>query len=156
MRFALISVLFIVSCGKPLPDFKKDQGGGREFNTTNPIFKEYIGRFENSYGSKISDIPLNLKTLPSGIAGYCIEYSSGTKEIVFDSTYWSGITDLEKEELVFHELGHCQLNKDHKDGFIDLNGNNCKSSIMNSFVFTEYEVNTCYITNHDYYIDELF
>jgi len=50
-----------------------------------------------------------------GTLGQCKSYSDGSKEIVLDEPYWNRANDLEREYLVFHELGHCILEKDHND-----------------------------------------
>jgi len=33
--------------------------------------------------------------------------------IYIDESFWAGATDLQREYVVFHELGHCFLNRDH-------------------------------------------
>ena len=49
-------------------------------------------------------------------AGQCKTYSDGRREIVIDSEYWQRADPLEREFLLFHELGHCVLDRDHNDG----------------------------------------
>jgi len=41
----------------------------------------------------------------SGINGYPI--------ITIDTNYWDVADEFEKQELIYHELGHCILNRDH-------------------------------------------
>lgn len=50
-----------------------------------------------------------------GTLGQCKSYSNGSKAIVVDISYWERANDLEREYLVFHELGHCILNREHED-----------------------------------------
>ncbi len=49
------------------------------------------------------------------VVGQCKTYSDGSKEIVLDLVYWENATEIEREYLVFHELGHCVLERDHNN-----------------------------------------
>lgn len=50
-----------------------------------------------------------------GILGQCKSYSDGSQQVVVDEQYWNRITDNEREYIVFHELGHCLLEREHND-----------------------------------------
>lgn len=50
-----------------------------------------------------------------GTLGQCKSYSNGSKKVVIDQQFWNRATDLEKEYIIFHELGHCILDRDHDD-----------------------------------------
>lgn len=54
---------------------------------------------------------------PDGVIGACQrnENNANNRATFFDRTYWESATDLEKEYVVFHELGHCFLLLDHDD-----------------------------------------
>ncbi len=52
------------------------------------------------------------------------------------------------EQLIFHELGHCLLNMDHKDKMVDW----CPVSIMYPQMFGHTE---CYFEDREKYIEEL-
>lgn len=49
----------------------------------------------------------------TGTIGQCESYSDGSKAIVLDERYWIQASDLEREYVVFHELGHCVLGRSH-------------------------------------------
>jgi len=49
------------------------------------------------------------------VVGQCSHSASTTKKVNIDRTYWNSATDLEKEFVVFHELGHCYLERSHSD-----------------------------------------
>ncbi len=49
------------------------------------------------------------------VLGQCRVNSAEPDEVVIDEFYWNGIDDDEREFIVFHELGHCVLNRDHLD-----------------------------------------
>jgi hypothetical protein len=47
--------------------------------------------------------------------GWC-DYNYDQPDLIIINTfYWDILDDLEKEKLVFHELGHCVLNRPHLD-----------------------------------------
>lgn len=51
----------------------------------------------------------------SGVLGLCQPETvrKPFSEIVIDEEFWSDATDLQREYVVFHELGHCFLDRDH-------------------------------------------
>jgi len=50
-----------------------------------------------------------------GILGYCqrVMVRQPYPSIYLDRAFWDAATDLQKEYVVFHELGHCFLDRDH-------------------------------------------
>ena len=63
------------------------------------------------------------------VIGQCSWSQNHPHSITLDEQYWRTANDLQREFLVFHELGHCVLGRDHVDNS-DTNGN-C-ISIMSS------------------------
>ena len=57
---------------------------------------------------------IRLITSPN-VIGQCAHDPNEPGTVIVDRTYWNVATDLEKEFLVFHELGHCVLDRDHLD-----------------------------------------
>ena len=51
----------------------------------------------------------------ANVAGQCTQATGSYNHIVIDPVYWRGYTELNREALVFHELGHCILNRGHLD-----------------------------------------
>jgi len=49
------------------------------------------------------------------VAGQCSYSETSTRKVNIDRAYWNSATDLEKEFVVFHELGHCYLERTHSD-----------------------------------------
>lgn len=49
--------------------------------------------------------------LDSDIAGYCVPAFG----ILINETMWARLKDYQRKELVFHELGHCAMGKEHTD-----------------------------------------
>lgn len=70
-----------------------------------------------------------------------ISSSNGVKEIIVYNRFFDTATDIAKEIVLFHELGHATLHRDHKD-----------SSIMNATQLPE----NYYLFYYDYLVEELF
>ena len=49
------------------------------------------------------------------VAGQCTYHPARPNEIVIDAEYWQRASTLGQEFVVFHELGHCYLSRDHLD-----------------------------------------
>ena len=83
------------------------------------------------------------------VIGFCRKIGP-VKLIKINSAFWATATYTEKEELVFHEMAHCVLNRDHcnertedKSRFV---------SIMSEYSGPKID----YLTNRDEYVQELF
>ncbi|OEK04671.1 hypothetical protein [Roseivirga misakiensis] len=85
------------------------------------------------------------------IAGTCNFNSRTSNHVMIDAEFWQLAPDLFKEFIVFHELGHCSLFRDHREG-ADQNGR-C-ISIMRSGL-EECRDNYNIVTRTDY-LDELY
>lgn len=98
-------------------------------------------------------IRIVVEHLPDNTVGYC-SYGSGENLIELDADYWGEAPEYEKEQLVFHEMGHCDLyRKVHTEGVVNMfNGALIPKSIMKSEGMIELD----YKVYHDYYMKELF
>jgi hypothetical protein len=87
----------------------------------------------------------------SQVIGECIHTEKEPNTVVVDVVYWNSANELEKEFLIFHELGHCALNRDHIDDS-DMNGD-CVSMMTSG-------TGTCHINyteaTREALLDELF
>ena len=85
------------------------------------------------------------------IAGTCNYHSYEPNVVTIDLEYWNSSSSLRRELVVFHELGHCYLGRDHLEASFD---NGICTTIMNS------GTSGCLVAytaeNRDYYLDELF
>ncbi len=89
-----------------------------------PAFEEYVSIFELEAFNR--DVDVNVSALainiefaslePRNLLGQCLTYSNESRTITIDKEIWSVLDDYEKEYLMFHELGHCVLGKDHFNG----------------------------------------
>jgi len=150
----ILLLLFILSsCGK-IEDIidhihdPKDKDP-RANTVSNMVFDKYVSEFEYYYEGKVVDIPINFSNLDEDIVGVCYTWTTGHREIEIDQEAWENLDEVRKYALIYHELGHCQLNRDHNDKKMK---DGCKESLMNSFLLGE----KCLIKHDSKYIDELF
>ena len=146
----LIMLLLITGCGKNISDFLNINQPKFKKADTNPIFAPLIKSFESELGLTVK-VPIVLKRIEQKYAGVCLVYSNGYREIQINSDYWYSYTPEQKEQLVYHELGHCVLNKEHDNTLRE----NCPNSIMRSYMFNTYEINECYLPEHNHYMENL-
>lgn len=146
----LISLLFNVSCGKSLSDMLNMGKKPYTKHNTDPIFTEYINNFNEEFAVKVS-VPIILNDIDNSKAGVCFVWSDGYREIQINSKHWSSYSEEQREQLIFHELGHCVFNFNHDDSKMP---DNCPNSIMRSFMFNKWEVETCYLPQYNHYMED--
>lgn len=144
MRYLLLA-LFISSCGSgQLPKL---------VSSTKPVYVDeevipFLERFD-TYAA-ILRIKPNYTDLviyrtdepPQGKhLAICRSNGQNIKEIIIYNQFWDEATDVGKEIVVFHELGHCALKQEHR-----------KFSVMQSTMLLE----EIYISYYDDFIKELF
>lgn len=157
MRFTLpLSIIlsfflvFFQNCARP---FDVEGNPTSPITSTDPEFIPYIQDFEYYYGQDVS-IPIGFGDEKEGIAGTChYRWDHGRivgDFIMVDRGYWPKMTFIQQKNLIFHELGHCVLGRDHvpwNNGVMA-----CPSSFMYEAVMSDY----CLQTNWDLYIKEMF
>ncbi len=128
-------------------------------------FQIYVDRFtaEAAKRGQIIDftdtgLKLEFGTVPAEAAGVCSELGGpmdGSHEIRIKKSYWDGLNDAQRERLVYHELGHCELARPH-DNQIFTNGD--WKSIMRGSPLPEGKTALVNYSGSrkEYYIDELF
>ncbi len=93
----------------------------------------------------IQDIP------NTSVQGQCFFNERIPKKVVIDVDYWENASKLEKEFIIYHELGHCFLDRDHLD---EAQVDGTCVSIMHS------NPGACFFQltsqNREEYLDELF
>lgn len=121
------------------------------FTTVDDEILEYYHRFESTYNVKIDNIPANFVKLEEPILGTCNIYNGGAREILVDVRSWDQMSDLSRELLVFHELGHCYLERGHTDETVTSPDGDIPKSIMSTWILSD----TLYEKYKEYYRDEL-
>lgn len=134
--------LFLVGCGKP--ETVKAYTVSVDANLV-----PYLDKFTQDIGVGTDGISAGFTSLTLPTIGQCLVYDNGVRAIQIDKTYWASANDNQKEQLMFHELGHCAMGLQH---IPDLNGYGCPVSIMYPYEFGE---SPCYTTNKPYYYGEL-
>lgn len=73
-------------------------------------------------------------------AAYC-KSGSYTPSIVVDQVYWDASSAAQREQLMYHELGHCLLGQHHR---------------LNSIMAEGGVDDDLYVSNREYWLHELF
>ncbi len=60
-------------------------------------------------------LDIRFDTLSGPVTGQCLTYSDGRREVKVSVSFWSNASAFEREFLLFHELGHCLLDREHLD-----------------------------------------
>ncbi|MGR3810703.1 hypothetical protein [Jiulongibacter sp. NS-SX5] len=132
------------------------------------FFKE--GDKRGVYLRKVNLIVEFTDSLENDLCGQCIKprgRKSGQRKVLIqrNSDCWNSKHFLNKEALIFHELGHCLLDRDHKeDLFPSGDPVSLMTKVLNGpyqpcvYVFGDDEyIKQCNrTTRRDYYLDELF
>ena len=120
---------------------------------TDQEFKPYVKQFEMYYNNTVKTPIVFGDKFEKSVVGVCITYSKHVKIIKINPRFWNKADDYEREALIFHELGHCELDKDHNDSLYEISeGHFIPASLMQSNLL---DGNT-YTTYHSYYMYELF
>jgi hypothetical protein len=156
MNILCMSIL-IVGCGQ-----QPQQGDPRSIHGIDPAFQPYVEQFETILGHSIGDIPIAFAPQQGDVIGVC-ELWTNYRDIKIDPNFWNNqggaLDNDQRMSLIFHELGHCVLDRGHlaTDWTYNLNGWNYSvpTSFMNPYIFfsAQYPV---WVALKSYYINELF
>lgn len=119
-----------------------------------PEFQEGLDSFlqdAKNYGVKVDTYDLkivmvDLVEFTNSFAGYC-DLPSNT--ILIFKSHWDTFSPTRRKYLIYHELGHCLLQRKHVVGRLPMSY--CSISIM-ATVDEDY----CYSVHGEHYINELF
>lgn len=101
MKYLILATLLLVGCG-----------GVKQKRIPPPDeFAAYVVEFEQLLGSEIYNVYFAFDELDPEIA-QC-NYTSVTSTITVDETRWADLCELQRRALIFHELGHCVLLREH-------------------------------------------
>ena len=148
----LLLLTLLASCGQTgLVIVDKTPKDPRKHQITDPAFNKYIEEFETLYGDNINNVPINFNDLDTTTkVGICRIWGTGHTEIEIDEGHWQTMSEDRRLALIFHELGHCALKRDHND---DRYGSDqCPKSYMSENLVSQ----EC-IDNHlPQYLEEMF
>jgi len=138
-------LLTLSSCGSANYSIKGFESYVEEFHAQASKYNKAIdlAHLDISFGDTQSAGP--------EVIGLCYTYeSSEDKDIVINKEFWNDATELQRKELMFHEMGHCLLDLDHDDSIVNPPGR--PKSIMNSHMIATYWLERFF----DDYVKELF
>ncbi len=108
--------------------------GTKEAGIVDPAFNEYVQDFEMKVGVQVNNVDITFEPTKYPVLGEC--WSGGSKnKVKIDPTQWAKMNKYAREQLVYHELGHCVLGLKHNDGEVEINGWTVEGSIMNTYFF---------------------
>lgn len=160
LLFASTILLFFSACEKDEPFIETPvEQEFKAFTNVPESLWDYFERFEEAAHERGVRVDLNnedisaeiMEITEDGVAGSCSYGSHTPGHIVIDETFWNETSDLVREMVVFHELGHCSLFLGHIEG---TNNDGTCTSIMRSGLENcrdNYRSST-----RDAYLDELF
>ncbi len=159
----ILSLLFFSACQKDTAFIEEEPTAvietTKSYANTPVELWEYYQRFEEEAALRGENIDLNSKNLTAeimeiedyGVAGTCSFSSHAPNHIVIDESFFNQTSELLKEMVIFHELGHCVLFRGHNEATY---ANGTCASIMRSGVEgcrDNYRTSTRKV-----YLDELF
>ena len=154
MKLLIIATALLTSCGYASDYMTNQVGLKKQFNGVADELKPYVAEFNKACDvPPIIRIPAGFGRLPEGTAGVCNEWRVGNmdyEEITIDRESWDRMGPAQRRHLVFHELGHCLLNRDHDNTMLDKN--KPKSIMIESVPSNAAEL---WYLWKDYYINEL-
>lgn len=127
-------------------------------------FLKYTKRFEQEAKLRGHDIDFektgliiefqNTGSIIPYAVGICYFSKDGSMpKIGMDETYWNSVSEDLKELTIFHELGHCALDRDHRNDTLQ---NGHWASILRGYPEEPSDHPLHYNIYRTYYLDELF
>lgn len=126
----------------------------RSTHDTDEEFLRYVEEFRRDCGVEVTDTPISFKEQEVGILGSC-NWSGPFenkkyKSIEIDREKWEELRYWERKWLIYHELGHCTLDREHLNKYDKLA--RPKSLMVSHLPVT---ASFLFYTRERYYINEL-
>lgn len=147
--FMLLLIFVLSSCSKD-----KIKPGYIE-----PDFQEYVDRFVEEGARLGVEVDVRELTVEFGnpANNFCGQapnfYSDDPPYVIIDNSCWARYEDLERELLMFHELGHAILKRPHLNRRMP---NGVYASIMTNHQSLTHLYNEFFLAKKPYYMEELF
>ena len=149
----------IFSCQKEETISEEVNLSEKQYPGVDPALWPFFRSFEKE--GAIRGLNIDLKSIEitgvieeleeEGVAGQCSYASHQPNHIVIDRQFWLNSSDLYKEFVVFHEIGHCFLLRDHREDQYD--DGTCVSLMRSGLGACRDNYNP---SNRTVYLDELF
>ncbi len=163
--FLAIILILLVGCAEdedPVTAIEEEPEEQTPIQAYNNVDRElwiYYDRFEKEAAERGIQIDLRRERITGeiselhedGVAGQCNYSSFFPNEIIVDKAFWDRANDRSREFVVFHELGHCSLGREHREASFS---NGVCRSLMRSG--TGNCIDNYRTSTRDTYLDELF
>jgi len=113
-----------------------------------PEFEPYVELFLDYANIPSINVDMYFNNQSGNVIGVC-KTRGNEKKIEIDGVWWYSASELDREILIFHELGHCVLGQGHRNYTLS---DGCRGSVMDEYHIGAY----CYEKHYDYYLEELF
>ena len=156
IKVTFFSIIFIQACISD--DFLVQEEQYQQYNNVDIALWPYFESFEKEalnndlrFDLNALEITGEIEKIPEqGVAGTC-QYGLHVSHVTIDEKFWNSASFLEREFVVYHELGHCVLERNHTEASF-VNGI-CKSLMRSGLGVCRDAYNN---SNRSYYIEELF
>lgn len=145
---------YLISAVLMFAVFNTNCGDQLEQNIIDSEFYSFVSNFENTYNVQVR-VSIKLSDdVSDKYAGICKMTIPNirTNVIKIKKSYWQKLSYYGKEQLVFHELGHCVYGAKHTTETIDNIDGSIPKSIMYPIHFGQHNY---YKIHNQYYINEL-
>lgn len=118
-------------------------------------FAPYVQSFEDQASAhgqtvKVTNLIIQFGPMESSLErGLCEIDGNNTPTITIDQAAWETMDENQREPLIYHELGHCVLHRNHTAVQM---APGVPTSIMNPYTIPDYT----YAAYRDHYLAELF
>lgn len=159
---SVISLLFLVSCGGAFDHIEIESDEYKGTGEVDLELRPLLNQFSLDFSITIPDF-LSVRVVEtlenindSNVDAVCWSYQGVGQKVEIKKSRWDSLEEAGKEQLLYHELGHCVMNKGHDFGYHwGSESRWCPVSIMNPYTFTLWQIQTCYIPDHAEYLEEL-
>ena len=125
-------LITLVACGKD-----EQIQLNKEYQGVEPELWSYFEKFENEASERGMLVDLSAagitgtieKIHAHGTVGLCNHRLDQPNHVIIDKDFWASASENSKEMIIFHELGHCYLERGHND---DKKSDGTCASIMRS------------------------
>lgn len=138
MSKLLLTMLTLIGCGGTQPEY------------ANVEFQQEIGDYQNVFDRDVDYVDIHMVDVltgePSPFA--VADCDMGNAYIRVQKAFWDKATALTRQQLIFHELGHCDMAEFHRTSY---RPDGCNTSIMGAALTSD----RCYLKYYSEYTSEI-
>lgn len=108
----LFLALILTICTSALADeVETIVGLIRQFHTDRVNYTQVL----DLSGQVLPTVEVAMEKTVSGITAECHKWEDGTRRLVFNPYMWAKLDSGQHQWVVYHELGHCMLDREHTE-----------------------------------------